>query len=309
VSDNSLLPPHLPQALFMELRAALMDIPGHRFAVVDGIRDPETRADLVDLGLAAEPLYLANENHVDVWAGPILVDLDDKPAAVRFMDRSPHAHGAVFWGWPGTMKSLHRHLRSINMAIIPSAEDAEMAGTQDSLALFRHYDPEGLAPVLPVLDFAQLSRFFGDASAVLYAAEDYGGLKAWLRPVNLPVPARGPLRLDKAQAAQVKANWRASSRILIANYLRDVLPDETSELDTPTLLQRVAQYEQQAFSLGLESEADIATWAIIQLATGDSMFESEDLRNSFRDGTRRGSPSEHLDQIYDALDVELGRIG
>lgn len=308
MSEDSLLPPHLRPALFAQLRASLMAIPGHRFAVIDGIRDPETRDDLAALGLVGEPLYLANENHIDIWAGPILVDLHEPPAAVRFMDQSPHAHGAVFWGWPGTMATLKRHLRSLNMAIIPPAEDDDTAGREDSLALFRHYDPDALAPVVPVFDRAQLSRFFGDALAILYAVEDYGGLKALARPIDLPMPARGPIKLDKAQAAQVTANWRASSRVRLSHYLRDVMPDETAMLDAATLLQRATVYEEQARSLGLETEIDFARWSILQLATGDGLFD-EQLRRSFGDGMRRGSPSDHLEDIYDVMADGLERAG
>ena len=309
------LPP-LPPELGEQLHRALVAMPGNRYAVLDGVRDPELRARLEGARLTARPLYLENRSSIDIWAGPVLVAITERTDLDRFVAAVPTGQHALFWGWPADMATLHRHLRSINVAIIPEQEgdaavevDASDAPGAGDRVLFRHYDPEALAPIVPVLRPDQIARLLGDALAILFAAEDFGGLTALARPERLPPDPGGLLRLDADQMAAAEARRRVASHRRIGRFLRAEAPGVAGPMDDRALAAQVAIYEREATELGLSTERDVARWGYLQMLSNNGLYANPAVRDSFRPEVRRRPAGEYLDAVFDGIIAGLRQRG
>jgi hypothetical protein len=302
--------PEMPPAIVAGLRTSVMAFAVGRYAVMDGHYDPDLGGRLRAIGISGSPLYRANESAVDIWAGPILIDLTNAAHATLFFDTIQASCGAVFWHWPESGAALHRHLRTLNMARIPAEPDQQPQGdsaSAEDIVLFRHYDPDALAPVLPVLTPPQQARILGDARGITFAAEDYGGVVSVPRPDLLPRTSAGPLRLDAAQMARVDDLRRAASHRRIARFLFGELPNVG--MDQSVILARVPTYDAQARALGLTTEGDIARWAYLQLISNEKLFDMPVVQDSFRPEVRRCSASEYLDLLYDGIIDQFRRQG
>jgi Domain of unknown function (DUF4123) len=112
---------------------------------------------------------------------------DPQAALERLMTLAGDTSCVVFWvgNKSLTEPALWRHLRTLNMALIPkeyNTQDAlappEGEDTHDAV-MFRHGDGNVLAEVLPVLDAAQFSRVFGPAQALMFLAPDHPASNGW----------------------------------------------------------------------------------------------------------------------------------
>lgn len=296
----------MPGPVVADLRRQVAGLPEKRFAVVEGLRDPDLRSKLEGIMLPARPLYLPNDKGVEPWAGPILIDLAGAGAA-RFIEVIEIGRAAVFWGWPGDPNALHRHLRSLNMIRIPpEPREDDGSGAQDWV-LFRHYDPDAIAPVLPVLEPGQRARLLGAAIRLLFAAPDYGGVVTMEPARPAAISDSGVLRLDAQQMTAIETNRQAASRLRIARFLCEEVP--AARLDETAMAARVVTYAAQARSLGLETESDIARWGYLQLISNEKLYDMPVLRDSFRPEVRRRPASEYLDAVYDGIIEEFRRRG
>ncbi len=132
---------------------------------------------------------------------------------------------AVFWvgDLELTEAALWRHLRTLNMVLIPKQyvedipEELQLENRRDHVqvkgsdptgqvaVLFRHADGNVLAQVLPCLDAAQFSRFFGPARETIFAAPDYPSVSSGsvvrraLLPDGAPPKNAGLLSLNANQ--------------------------------------------------------------------------------------------------------------
>lgn len=130
------------------------------------------------------------------------------------------APAAVFWigGASLTEASLWRHLRTLNMVLIPKEYDrqdipppAEGEETHEAV-MFRHVDGNVLAEVLPVLDAVQFSRVFGPAKALLFPAPDHPAadgslIRRAVLPADAPPAQPGLLRLSMRCAGLKRQGW------------------------------------------------------------------------------------------------------
>lgn len=104
----------------------------------------------------------------------------------------------VIWSWPKGEKALYRHLRTLNLVQIPNEARAEAEAEGEDVSgmpsyetvLFRHWDPNVLGGLLPLLEGPQQARFLGAATGLAFEAAGYGGLSVLKRPVRLPLRAQ-----------------------------------------------------------------------------------------------------------------------
>jgi hypothetical protein len=174
---------------------------------------------------------------------------------------------AVYWIGDENLSetALWRHVRTLNMALIPKAflPDApspanDNEGPSHEAVLFRHYDGNVLAEVLPALDAAQFSRVFGPAKFLLFQSPDHPAsngspLRRALLPDDAPPAQPGLLKLSDAQMAEIEYAGNAASRRETMVYLREYASDDVSRMTDQQLHQTVAEIEQKGLSLGFES--------------------------------------------------------
>jgi hypothetical protein len=220
---------------------------------------------------------------------------------------------AVFWIGNAelTEAKLWRHLRTLNMVLIPKeydAEDTPPPGEDDETheaVMFRHGDGNVLAEVLPVLDAAQFSRVFGPAKALMFLAPDHPAsdgstLRRALQPEDAPLAPAGMLKLglDQYAALTEQRIWR--NRKFTMDYLRDAAPEETSRMSDDELYLFVCRSEKSGFDLGLESDYAHGLWAFMLLAFGAGFLSSALITDAIRQ-------SEDPDETIEEIMVELSK--
>jgi hypothetical protein len=207
---------------------------------------------------------------------------------------------AVFWIGDAmlTEAALWRHLRTINMVLIPKEhveempiefrENMRLQGGSDPAktptpVMFRHVDGNVLAQVLPVMDGAQFSRFFGLAKELLFLAPDNPSLTSGstLRRAVLPqeaLPAKsGLLSLDSSQCeAIVGVRMAALKRSAISEFCMGEKPGKLSDRE------QVADAFERADAYGLERKEDIWTFIEMDRKFG-RQFERSDKFSAVRD--------------------------
>ncbi len=292
------------QALF----AAAEALPPELFAVIDGGKFDDIARSLREAGLSGRPLYLEGGDPAARAAAGHLVplhELRDLRAAIAIA-RAPGA--LVIWSWPKGEMALYRHLRTLNLVEIPNEAkaDAEAGGEDASdmpayeTVLFRHWDPNVLGGLLPLLEGPQQARFLGAATALAFDATDLGRLMAVPRPAGLPAAAPGMLRFEDGQMEAVETGRRAASDARIGRYLRDVAPDHAAKLADDALLAFVQAERLSAVDAGLTTERAIGQWCFLTLTTEGRFFEQPGVAEYIR------HPSSNPDQQIGLLLAALG---
>ncbi len=150
--------------------------------------------------------------------------------------------------------------------------------------LFRHWDPNVLAAVLPILTPSQYSRFFGPAATLIMNAPDYGGLKRAVRP-EPPVPfTPGLLAFDAEQIEQLKAAMVHSSRLRTARFLRSHVPPHFSGIDDRFVWGATLASEPSADELGIRTERGRTRWAYVMMMSDGKAAEAPEIRSYVTDG-------------------------
>jgi hypothetical protein len=225
----------------------------------------------------------------------------------RIVSISENLPAAVFWiGDAGlTETNLWRHLRTLNMALIPKGygEDEpqhveEGDETHDAL-MFRHADGNVLAEVLPVLDAAQFSRIFGPANALLFLAPDHPAsdgsiLRRAILPNDCPPAPAGMLRLSMEQMTGIEEIRFERSQLRIARYLRDVAPEQAGRLSDSELSQSTARWMKEAQGHGVKSEASLGRWSYLQLASGGRFGSTPEVQRAMTSSDIDATPDEKV---------------
>jgi hypothetical protein len=228
------------------------------------------------------------------------------------------APAAVFWiGGAGLSEPvLWRHLRTLNMVLIPKEYDApdtlprgEGEETHDAL-MFRHADGNVLAEVLPVLDPAQFSRIFGPAKALMFLAPDHPGsdgspLRRAVLPDDAPPAQPGLLKLSMEQMRGIEGIRFERSRLRITRYLRNVAPEQAGRLGDAELSQSTARWMEEAQGHGVKSEAALGRWTYLQLITIGEIGK----RKEVTDYLKQGNAGHTADQrVQDLMHMAAFRI-
>ncbi|MFD1747405.1 DUF4123 domain-containing protein [Rhizobium helianthi] len=273
-----------PAEAAQRMRRALGELSAPLFAVLDGGMHDDLPGFLQQQGIHAQSLFRQETAADVIRAGPWLVALADvlKQGIVERLD-AEHAC-AVYWSCGLPEEDVRRHLRSINEIIIPVEQPDGTFSQAFERVLFRHWDPNVLGAVLPLLTNEQLSRFLGPADAVIFNAPDYGGLKRARATIDMPAAPPGPLRFEPDQMVRLKAVMLHSSRLRIARFLKGNVPAHFSGVDDSFIWGATLASETSADELGIKTERGRARWAYVMMMSDGKAANAPEVRNYIRDG-------------------------
>ncbi|MBO0664123.1 DUF4123 domain-containing protein [Jiella sp. MQZ9-1] len=183
-------------------------------------------------------------------------------------------------------------------------ETGQETGTE--AVLFRHGDGNVLAQVLPALTPEHLSRLFGPAEGVFFAAPDYPGpsgrlLNRAARRPDLPPAKPGMLALTKAEIEAIETKRRARSADRIADYLARYAPEQAGK-GKAQLRVFAAESIDDANRIGLVSEAAHGRWAYLRLMTDGQISRNLDVAAYLRQPDGK-SPDEKVSLLLQSVTI------
>ncbi|OLP47041.1 DUF4123 domain-containing protein [Rhizobium oryziradicis] len=271
------------------IRNTLKETPKPIFALLDGGGFDDLPGMLSAEAIKGRSLFLDGAAEDYRRAGPWMVRVDDMLVQGYIERLEATQPCAVYWSCKQGEEILHKHLRTINEVLIP-LEEAQLDGngskttTHYERVLFRHWDPNVLGAVLPLLTRPQFSRFLGPATSILFNAPDYGGIKRAKVPDNMPAAPPGPLRLEPDQMEKLKAAMLHSSRLRIARFLKGNIPPHFSGVNDDFVWGATLASEKSADELGIKTERGRARWAYVMMMSDGKAAEGAEVRNYIRDG-------------------------
>lgn len=281
-------------AILAQALAQLGSEQSEHFAVLDGAKFADLAHDLMMGGFVSRSLYLdrGNNNPENQITAPRLVWLDERevkiggrgadevsPALLNLIESSASdSAAAVFWHCAAGGEALFRHLRQLNMVLIPRTTPPSDAGEDPTheLVLFRHADANVLAQTLPALDPPCAARFFGPARAVGFAPSPEW--RTDMAPVVLrrapdwPRPVAGPLRLDEATIARMEALRENGALRDTRLYLREVLAPSFQAISDADLEVFARQSRDFGRDIGLITAAGHKRLAYLTVITGGQVL-------------------------------------
>ena len=262
------------------LKPAILDVDYETspvFAVLDGAQFDDLPTDLMMGGFISQCLYLdRGDNDPEqvitapqlVWLDETLADPDKGRAPEEVIDvLSKLVAGkpaAVFWQCEGGADVLFKHLRSINMAMLPKMSlpenEREFVTEDEAAALFRHSDANVMAQVILSLNLREAVRLFGPTQAIMFEPEAHWrngvDFAKFTREPDWPAPSPGMLRFSERSMGRLEEVREAGLRRLAA---QDFAPDS----DDAAVLEQIDAAYTRASTYGLESKEDI--WMFIVL--------------------------------------------
>ncbi|MGJ8605991.1 MAG: DUF4123 domain-containing protein [Marivita sp.] len=275
------------------------------FAVLDGAQFDNLPDALREGEFVARSLYLdrGDNNPDQVITAPHLVLLDERPATVlgrapaqtvpALLDLLDGKPAAVFWQCPAGEEVLFRHLRGINMIMIPKEELLKTAPLRDedttdethARVVFRHCDANVMAQTLPALTATEAARFFGPSTGVVFAAApDWSNgqdVTVASKPDDLPTPKPGPLRLGQGTIDRMNGTRFARRQTRINAYLRKVAPEHTKDVSDEDLKIASTQFMKEAEDYGITSEAGQGKWCYLQVISGGELCKFQSIDDIF----------------------------
>lgn len=186
-------------------------------AHVKNLRGRDIEERLASYKLKAHPLFRETMDRASRQAGPWLLPVESSRDAIERVLAPTYEFGrSVFWLGESSTDILFTHLRKLNAARMPDAR----------IVYFRHYDPDVLANVIPLLDPEQAAHLFGSSKAIAL----YGGTaseQSTRKPDGLPPSEAGPITFQDWQIEVLDDRQRRLSRMKIANLIRAEFPSET----------------------------------------------------------------------------------
>lgn len=288
----------------VKLRGTVAAFPGQGFAVLDGARFDDFPRLCRRERLFARSLFLDHADAEVEKAGPWLVGLGQAPDALdRVLELVGEEPAAVYWCCAAGEAVLYRHLRTLNMAQIPTwaagggtAAPADGAGQEPVPVMFRHWDPRVLGALLPGLDGAQFARVLGPAAEIAFLAVDHGGVRRVVADAALPRAPGGLLAIRSDQIEALNARRLAASHRRTASYLREVAPEVFDGMPDDSVMAFVRYGYESGCRLGLTTEPGHRRWAYMLMASGGRVLDTPGAVAFIRNG--RAPPD---DQVATAL--------
>ena len=269
--DKSTLDMDEPSTLASGFRIYLDRLPQPLFAVLDGGRFGGLEHDFAEAGVECRSLFLEAGDPELRRDGPWFVSLKDRATRDHVEALALDVPCAVFWSCPDGGELLRRHLRSINEILIPdqaAAEGrAESRPVKYERVLFRHWDPDVLADLLPLLHPEQLARFFGPAPVILFNTGENRGVKRAMRSNGLPRPSVGPLRLTPEQIGRLEETVNDKNARVLAEFLRETSPEIVGDMDDAELYRQIGKARSSGNKIGLYTHEDLGDWAFLYVAS------------------------------------------
>ena len=247
------------------------------FAVLDGAQFDDLPMDLMMGEFVSRCLYLdrGDNDPEQVITAPHMVWLDERledeengrapqevvDALAELVDGKP---AVVFWQCSEGADALFKHLRSINMVMLPKmalpeAERKFIEADEDSV-LFRHTDANVMAQVIRSLNQREAVRLFGPAEAILFQAEDHWQEGQPYSRFDVsdtwPAPAPGMLRFSEHSMHRL-------SKVREAGLRKWAVIDFATEQDDAAQHEQIDAAYSRAGIYGLDSKEDI--WMFIAL--------------------------------------------
>lgn len=281
------------------------------FAILDGAQFDNLPHELMMGGYISRTLYLdrGDNNPSQIVTAPHMVWLDERlenPLARGPQETIPdlleliaNRPAAVFWQSPDGADALYKHLRGINMVIIPRdfapPDNEEPSGEEilgdhgtNMTVLFRHADANVIAQTLPSLNASEMSRFFGPASTVLFKPHaDWSAGQEWIvctKPENLPVASHGLLKLSAETLQRIQDSRSGDPIHMTADYLRRTLPANFQNLSDEQLERFARESRQSGEELGLRSLGAHQRWAFLMAVTNGRIAQDGNIRDFISSG-------------------------
>lgn len=287
------------------LASALDDAPKPLFAVLDGAQFEDLPGDLGSAGLFCRSLFLNHPDKSFERAGPWLFSLDSSAARQVAETLALEKPCLVVWSCADGEAALWRHLRSINEVLIPLPQSKGPKSTSSAgfeRVLFRHWDPNVLAQVLPTLDHMQFARFFGPAEQVVFLADTvWGGqVTASNRPEGVEPPS-GPLCFERMSIDEIEATRRVVQCDAIVEYLKNTLPALKEPHDDKSLRKGVYDAISGAETFGVNDPAAFNRWSYLYFVSGGAINSDKNIAKFMNSPDFKASPNEKVRQIMDAM--------
>ncbi|WP_429924925.1 hypothetical protein ACQY1H_05335 [Agrobacterium vitis] len=306
------------------------------FAVLDGAQFDDLPRSLFAADFIHKPLYLDRGNGTadQLRTAPQLVWLDrdwhdpdkdstgqPRPTSERMLDCLFDLVGdrpaAVFWQCEAGGDVLFRHLRTINMILLPTSANMDRGKSYErnplatptdqpsdadhEMVLFRHADSNVMAQVLPSLTYAHLARVLGPAQQILYSADPDWSEKPMRasRAEDMPAPATGPLKLTVEEVREIEAKREIRSRRKIATYLKKVAPEQTTGMSEDELNRFVYDEERKVKAFGVRREDMIGRWAFMQITSKTDLSHDKNVRAAMTNPSLPETPDERIKILFD----------
>lgn len=247
------------------------------FAVLDGAQFDDLPMDLMMGGFVSRCLYLdrGDNDPEQVITAPHMVWLDERleneeegrapeevvEALAELVDGKP---AVVFWQCSDGADALFKHLRSINMVMLPKMAlpetERKFIEADEDAVLFRHTDANVMAQVMRSLNQREAVRLFGPAESILFQADDHWqNGQAYSRfdmSDDWPAPTPGMLRFSDRSMHRL-------SKVRETGLRKWAVIDFATQQDDAAQLEQIDAAYSRAGTYGLDSKEDI--WMFIAL--------------------------------------------
>ncbi|MBY4611378.1 DUF4123 domain-containing protein [Rhizobium sp. 9T] len=290
------------------LRQTVDEMSGPVIAVLDGGGFDDLPAALASEAISCRSLFLEGVPADFRRAGPWIAEISSTSIRSHVEWLDTHHNCAVYWSCSAGSSALYRHLRTLNEVMIPreGVDGKQQGGAEKQRferVLFRHWDPNVLGAVLPILTRSQFARFLGPAAAVAFNGPDYGGVRRARKAGNMPDAAIGPLRLEPDQIERLKAAMLHSSRLRIARFLKKNTPPHFSGVNDDFVWGAALASERTADELGIRSERGRARWAYVMVMSDGKAADLPEVRSFIQEkgATPDARVKELIGHTVDAL--------
>jgi hypothetical protein len=282
------------------LRQTIDEMGSSLSAVLDGGAFDDLPASLATEAIPVRSLFLEGVPADFRRAGPWLTEISSAQTRTHVEWLDLYHHCAVYWSCPFGSDALYRHLRTLNQVLIPieNAVDNDEPISQKhryERVLFRHWDPNVLGAILPVLTRAQFTRVLGPADGIAFNAPDYGGVRRVRKVDNMPGAAIGPLQLEPDQMERLKAAMLHSSRLRIARFLKKNTPPNFTGIDDDFIWGATLASERTADELGILTERGRARWAYVMVISDGKAADLPEVRGFVQE--KGASPETRVKQL------------
>jgi hypothetical protein len=142
------------------------------YAILDGASNPALLEQLNNDQPEFSCLYRGELEPDIAECAPYLVKLDAGAPFTHWISSGLGNHWGIFAVADCDLRTLRRHLRTLNMVYDPETHKP---------LLFRYYDPRVLSVFLPTCDREQMTAFFGPVQAYFAETEGGGDLASFYR--------------------------------------------------------------------------------------------------------------------------------